>query len=173
MPRGGRRHGGSGAPQPAPERPTPIVIQPVTARVPRRQPCSKCRLTSADHLLIRGLEGGAAFCEPCWREVAEGFADRLTGGEPLNRYYLRTYGITTEQYGEMYLRQRGCCAICGVLPLPNDPLAVDHDHMSGAVRGLLCRGCNVGLGCFKDNIASMGRAIAYLATESRRDQSSA
>lgn len=54
--------------------------------------------------------------------------------------------------------QDGLCAICGV---PN-PEHVDHDHRTGAVRGILCFNCNGGLGQFRDNIAHLERAITYL-----------
>lgn len=165
MPRGGRRHG----PRPVPTEERPVettVIEHVPAvrqRTPRRQPCSTCHRVSADDTLIRGLDKVAGvFCEPCWMDMTTTFADRLVAGETLNRYYLRTYGISVEEYGHMYLRQRGQCAICKIRPHRADPLAVDHDHATGAVRGLLCRTCNIGLGCFKDNLASLGRAVAYL-----------
>lgn len=63
----------------------------------------------------------------------------------------------------------GACAICGESETAKSPidgavkrLAVDHDHRTGQVRGLLCSTCNNGLGCFKDNIQLMKRAIDYL-----------
>lgn len=166
MPRGARRHGPK--PPPPAERPIELTvvehIPAVKQRTARRHPCSVCHLIAADDTLIRGLDKVAgSFCEPCWNDMASTFANRLVAGETLNRYYQRTYGISTSEYGQMYLRQRGQCAICKIRPEANDPLAVDHDHATGAVRGLLCRTCNIGLGCFKDNVASMGRAIAYLS----------
>ncbi len=42
------------------------------------------------------------------------------------------------------------------------PLSVDHDHVTGAVRGLLCRRCNTGLGNFDDNIKIVQSALTYL-----------
>lgn len=61
------------------------------------------------------------------------------------------YGITHEQYEEMFQAQGGLCAICGNPPA--DPgtnhgfrLKVDHDHETGVVRGLLCNSCNLRLG---------------------------
>jgi hypothetical protein len=55
----------------------------------------------------------------------------------------RLYGLSTEQYDELLERQSGNCAVC-LRPESefNVRLAVDHDHISGEVRGLLCRYCN-------------------------------
>lgn len=79
----------------------------------------------------------------------------------------KRYGISTVEYLAMMEAQGGRCAICGETPDPNAKkgrrrLGVDHDHTTGAVRGLLCFPCNVGLGNFKDNVDVMSRAIAYL-----------
>jgi hypothetical protein len=56
------------------------------------------------------------------------------------------------------LRQDGVCAICG---RPN-PEHVDHDHETGAVRGILCFNCNGGLGQFRDSIDALLSAASYL-----------
>lgn len=79
------------------------------------------------------------------------FHRRLTGKEGRrcvecckSRQYLRRYGITRAQYLEMNDDQAGRCAICGKPPKTRD-LAVDHNHVTGKVRGLLCAPCNVGL----------------------------
>lgn len=73
------------------------------------------------------------------------------------------YGITREQYDTMYRDQDGRCAICG---RSSDEfaksLAVDHDHETRRVRGLLCPKCNTGLGNFADNVDSLKSAIEYL-----------
>lgn len=55
----------------------------------------------------------------------------------------RRYGITLEQYDELLVRQDGKCAVClKEAEEFNVRLAVDHDHKSGEIRGLLCRYCN-------------------------------
>jgi hypothetical protein len=71
------------------------------------------------------------------------------------------YGITQEQYDEMVRRQNGLCAICAHAP-SKKILVVDHDHQTGAIRGLLCDGCNVGLGRFGDNPGLLAAALRYL-----------
>lgn len=72
----------------------------------------------------------------------------------------RTYGITPEQYDELRVRQDEKCAVCLKHESEfNVRLAVDHDHISGEIRGLLCRYCNHRLvGRHRD--ASLLRRIA-------------
>ena len=81
----------------------------------------------------------------------------------------RLYGITLAQYEDMAAAQGNVCAICGksetkIDPRYGDPfpLAVDHDHTTGAIRGLLCMKHNRGLGLFDDNIDDLRAAVAYL-----------
>ncbi len=73
----------------------------------------------------------------------------------------QNYGLTVEAFEQMYLDQRGRCAICSKRMYARD-CHVDHDHETGKVRKLLCHTCNIGLGMFKDNIALLARAIVYL-----------
>lgn len=55
----------------------------------------------------------------------------------------RNFGITPEQYNKMFSEQNGCCAICDRhQDLFNKRLAVDHNHHTGEIRGLLCNYCN-------------------------------
>ena len=79
----------------------------------------------------------------------------------------RDYGITYEQYISMIKRQGGACSICGeqetvVTKGTLRKLSVDHDHVTGKIRGLLCTGCNQALGLFQDNIDILISAISYL-----------
>lgn len=78
------------------------------------------------------------------------------------------YGITNDQYNEMFLSQNGTCFICNQPETLKDKrgirsLAVDHDHSNGKVRGLLCSKCNRGIGCFNDNPELMIKASQYIA----------
>lgn len=78
------------------------------------------------------------------------------------RNHLREYGLTVEEFEAMLLAQSGRCAIC-ITPFAEvkEP-HVDHDHKTGAVRGLLCKDCNLVLGCVDDSTDLLARAIAYL-----------
>ena len=71
------------------------------------------------------------------------------------------YGITLEQHEQMYAKQNGCCAICGIL-VKYSEIQTDHNHETGKIRGLLCRCCNTGIGFLKDDTRIMENAISYL-----------
>jgi len=77
----------------------------------------------------------------------------------------KKYGVAPAEYQGLLDKQDGVCAIC--LRSPNTlsrPLAVDHDHSTGLVRGLLCSNCNTLLGLADDNPNVLERAWLYLAT---------
>jgi Autographiviridae endonuclease VII len=74
----------------------------------------------------------------------------------------RKYGIGIDDYDALLLRQSGGCAICHVLPDPSTNLHVDHDHATGAVRGLLCVSCNNALGAFRESFEIFRSAADYL-----------
>jgi len=70
------------------------------------------------------------------------------------------YKLTLEEYRKMLLTQGSCCAICGdaFIGTPH----VDHCHTTKKIRGLLCKGCNWGLGHYKDSPERLRAAAAYL-----------
>jgi hypothetical protein len=75
-----------------------------------------------------------------------------------------TYGISPEELVKLIEKQGNKCAICRVVfgtEKKNSP-HVDHDHSSGWVRGVLCTGCNTGLGNFGDDPNHLTNAADYL-----------
>lgn len=58
----------------------------------------------------------------------------------------RLYRLTVEEYNQMLESQGGVCACCGCTPNPKKGLCVDHDHVTGAIRKLLCDRCNIAIG---------------------------
>lgn len=79
-----------------------------------------------------------------------------------NNYLRMTYGMTLEHYEGMLAAQSGKCAICARVPLGRMPLHVDHNHETGAVRGLLCRRCNSLAGFIEKHGSLVPNAEAYL-----------
>jgi hypothetical protein len=80
-----------------------------------------------------------------------------------HHYHLKSrFGITTEQYQEMLASQNGVCAICHKLNSNGRRLAVDHNHATGEVRGLLCDRCNRLVGTIENNNLILLQAMAYL-----------
>jgi len=72
-------------------------------------------------------------------------------------------GISPEFYLQMVKDHGGKCSICNVYESTlAKGLAVDHDHETGKIRGLLCSQCNTGLGMFKDSLTFLTNAIDYL-----------
>ena len=91
-----------------------------------------------------------------------------------NAHLQNRFGISLADYTKMAVEQDNKCAICGQMETQErggkvKALAVDHDHTTGAVRGLLCCDCNQALGKFQDNKAYLASAIAYLDKYSSGD----
>lgn len=74
----------------------------------------------------------------------------------------RRYGITDEEYARMVTACGGRCAVCRERPVGRfAALCVDHDHKTGAVRGMLCHGCNTALGMLKEDPLRIRALAAY------------
>lgn len=83
-----------------------------------------------------------------------------------NGHLRRKYGLSTEAFAILLIKQNGGCAICGTTDWGSDSSpCVDHDHTTGEVRGLLCRKCNVGIGQLRDNPALLANAMRYLENQ--------
>ena len=110
---------------------------------------------------------------PADAEVRSGTAEYRKLSNDANRDHLRSrqmvrdYGIDAAVYARMLAEQKGVCAICEQPETKIEKghvrqLSVDHNHKTGAVRGLLCSNCNVAIGLFCDDVAVLQRAIGYL-----------
>lgn len=83
------------------------------------------------------------------------------------KYDLNQYGLTEKQYTELLDKQHGLCAICHQPETVTSfgkvrQLSVDHDHITGVVRGLLCTKCNQALGLLNDSVDRLRAAALYL-----------
>lgn len=115
------------------------------------RPCKDCGSTS------RKTSAPGPRCATCHRE-----RKKVTRQAAHGRWILKTYGITSEQYEALYEAQGGACYICQRAKGISKKLAVDHDHESGFVRGLLCTTCNKILGHFRDDPLAAWRTANYL-----------
>lgn len=90
-------------------------------------------------------------------EYRKAYAERRRVGA-LKRYY----GLTIEEVENIFLSQNGCCAICKNEFQDRKTMHIDHNHQTGKVRGLLCNGCNHGIGHFQENPDNLLNAFQYL-----------
>jgi hypothetical protein len=137
-------------------------------------PCTSCGLILERSMFgkdaSRRYRGGAATrCIPCSREHSKKYTDtEVSKRKKISARFESKYGINLIQYEKLFEEHKGLCAIC------NKPsqrvnkngelkrLAVDHDHKTGKVRGLLCFDCNTGLGKFGDDVEMLSKALSYL-----------
>ena len=81
-------------------------------------------------------------------------------------HLMRKYKLPIERYNQMLKEQDNKCKICSYeFGQKQGDIYVDHCHTTKEVRGLLCQGCNSGLGYFKDDTQSLANAIKYLTKD--------
>ena len=139
--------------------------------------CSTCK----DQLHFTAFYSNAARsdgrnqnCKKCFREKQKVYCARRKQRDPVGYHDWRirngkTRGVKLEPglYSRLYAAQAGLCAVCGNPEPPHRRsamLSVDHDHITGKVRGLLCSNCNFALGHVKDSIEILAALIKYLET---------
>lgn len=113
-------------------------------------------------------------CKPCRNAQNAAANERRKVRDPervrreARSVHLRNkYGLTLEAYDVRVEAQGGRCAACDT---PTEHLLVDHDHVTGEVRDLLCNGCNCSLGHAGDSIERLRQLIAYLERHAMPDQ---
>lgn len=102
------------------------------------------------------------------RLVSTGKCIKCKNEEDYERKRILKYGISQEEYFELFWKQNGTCAICReketAINSSNNKvqaLAVDHCHETGKIRGLLCRRCNQGIGLLKHSPSLIRIAALY------------
>lgn len=119
--------------------------------------CSKCSSwLPLDFFGInrREASGRQAYCKTCNSTYMSTFR------------FEHKYGVSPENYQSMLDKQGGTCAICGKKPRrTGGRLAIDHDHKTGVIRGLLCNPCNSMLGRLDEDPSKFERAIQYLKAD--------
>ena len=125
--------------------------------------CPSCELVLSLESFGRNRStnsGIATYCRNCAREKSKESRTRLHGS---SRHYhlVRRYGIGEGDVRRMLNDQRFLCPIC-FCPISPTTGHVDHDHVTGEVRRILCFNCNGGLGQFRDDPDALRRAAAYV-----------
>lgn len=113
-------------------------------------------------------DGLNAMCVVCHRAKGQTWRDanpeeskrRVREAQRARR--MRELGITQADYDDIMEKQEGVCATDGTAPEAPARLAVDHDHATGEVRGLLCIPCNLAIGNLRDDPVLVLRAADYL-----------
>lgn len=80
---------------------------------------------------------------------------------------MKAYGITPEEFHQIWINQKGKCAICNLeIKEIDNKTHLDHCHKTGKVRGILCSHCNALLGFCRENKSVLKNAIIYLEGDS-------
>ena len=134
--------------------------------------CTKCRTPkSVDEFWSHSQRAGRlqARCIDCLSSAHKEQRERRRQRDPLSdtRRYRRSvlrkqYGISLEEYDELLSLQGGKCLLCRELPDDGYSLAVDHDHATGKIRGLLHNRCNIAIGMLRDSPELCRKAAIYL-----------
>lgn len=134
--------------------------------------CVKCEIDKEESDFQRRADNGKlrGVCRAC--RSKDNLARYHTNPETreaadrsnLKHYLAKRYGVTPEWYYDELKKQNGVCAICEQQCF--NRLAVDHCHVSGKVRGLLCQSCNTALGHFRDKPELLRKAAQYLEESS-------
>lgn len=114
--------------------------------------CGKCKQILPEENFVLYKDGRRhAYCNTCKSEHFKHYQ------KTIGRF--KRHGITKNDYDEMVTKQSGKCYICGVGDVK---LHIDHNHITGKVRSLLCKECNMALGLLKENIVTLKNMINYL-----------
>jgi hypothetical protein len=127
--------------------------------------CSKCGLTKPPDNFPKNKNsktGYHCYCKPCHSRQRRDSLARNHGGSERHYHLKQRYGIGAAEVDELIREQGGLCVVCG----EREAKQVDHDHETGAVRGILCLLCNAAMGAFHDDPALIRRAIGYVREHS-------
>lgn len=131
--------------------------------------CSKCKTNKpvVDFRIKKNSpDGCVSWCISCEKEYRLKHQSEFPNARKMAHRIFR-YGVTGEQYDNMLKSQNGVCAICGnpestIVNGKPKSLSIDHSHLSGQVRQLLCDDCNVAIGRLHDSPELAEKAAAYL-----------
>ena len=124
--------------------------------------CPTCGESDLKNFYVNKLgQRTNSVCKTCHKKACN---ERWHSRSWVDRWSSRNYkyGVTKEFLVSLYDKQAGKCAICNAVPHTERGLHVDHCHKTKQVRGLLCHGCNTGIGAMKDSVDIISQALLYL-----------
>lgn len=161
-------------------------------KVPDTKTCRKCgELKPAKDFSIMkdSADGLYSYCKQCKAAMVRDYTQRngevvrekarKRNATPKGRLATRksnlkqSFRMTKTQFDQTWREQGKSCAICHTRRERNEKaFAVDHDHSTGVIRGILCHRCNRALGLADDNTELLKSAATYLRTHARRQSTS-
>lgn len=128
--------------------------------------CSKCKTVKSPDSFHKNrvtTDGYARWCKECKRNHRSKVYHSPAGDKERKKNRERNriirYGVTPEIYESMFAEQNGKCFLCDK---SEKVLHVDHCHITGSLRKLLCRSCNLALGFLFDNTETLTKAVDYV-----------
>jgi len=135
--------------------------------IPSKQ-CLRCLIWLSSNKFSpnnKNKDGLQSWCKKCRAKYAK---ETMTPNRIRDRDFRYKYGITLNQYYQMFRDQKGLCAICHNPETRIDLktgqsilLRVDHDHKTGDVRSLLCNKCNIALGIMGEDSVRINALADY------------
>lgn len=141
----------------------------VSMETKRCADCGETKQVSEFYRIGKGMIGYRPYCKPCQKAKRRAAYERAGGKDvPYTQLLRQRYGITLAEYNAQLRRQAHRCAICRrpeTMRYKNGTLrrlAVDHDHVTGRLRGLLCHRCNILVWAFEENHTTLTAIEDYL-----------
>lgn len=126
--------------------------------------CRECASITSRESYNRCIDKRTSYWKARTKEQRQLEYQKLKNSGAKLRHDLQRYGLTETEYNQLVKKQNGVCRCCGISPEQTkfSRLAVDHNHKTGKVRGLLCGSCNRALGMLRENVKTLEAMICYL-----------
>ena len=137
--------------------------------------CNKCEITKPITDFYKSgrkdPEARAYECKDCTKARVRA-SYKANPDAARDSHLLRNYGITLAEFNRMVLKQGSKCACCGTSEPggKHNQWCVDHDHITGAVRELLCKDCNIVLGLVEDSPEHLQRLTEYVIKHAKANE---
>lgn len=143
--------------------------------------CSKCGQEKPISEFYRKRRSYYSHCKACHSKMAKAWLDKTENRIKVNalaqiRQQARKYGLSLAEYKALLLKMPDRCEVCGespsfdnrgggakyVSPTSRRTIYIDHDHVTGAIRGFLCHGCNFAIGMVYEDPEVLRKLADYL-----------